>query len=285
MRKRRGNSNRLTHNIKGSRGARHKRYARSPMKFTSTLNQRNLKNITPKRYPRFNSSIDRKSAQTTIYNRSTYNSSRTRANQKAEEKNLSSNQARTQTIDSEYIDANVFNTEIEQLKQKINEKIKQRKHFISENIRRDDKCFHINEEKLIELKNEFIEYLVEKSKANILKKRKLKSQLQNLRFNLEEGNEDILIQERDSFFGSKSIKSLIKLPSAKWDEWYVLIEMVGKNMKSYKLSLKRKELKKLHDKYQKISQEKPKTQKKICEKCGAENSSEGIYCHYCGNKL
>ncbi len=186
---------------------------------------------------------------------------------------------------SQNINANEINLKIEELKRKIEEKIKERKEFVAANILMDEKCFRSNENNLIILKEDFINYLVEKAKSNFIKKRKLKKQLNDLKFNLEKGNENVLIEDRKSIFNPKSNESILKLPSVKWDKWNSIIELIGKNINKYKLNLKRKKLNTLYDKYEEMSKEKPDKEFMICEKCGAENLKEAIYCHYCGNKL
>jgi len=186
---------------------------------------------------------------------------------------------------SQNINTEEINLKIEELKQKIEEKIKERKEFIANNITMDGKCFNSNENDLIVLKEDFINYLVEKAGDNFIERRKLKKQLENLRFNLEKGNENILIEGRKSIFSPKSKDSLVKLPSIKWDKWNNIIELIGENINIYKLSLKREKLNNLYNKYEEISKEKPEKNFVICEKCGAENLKEAIYCHYCGNKL
>jgi len=187
--------------------------------------------------------------------------------------------------DSQNINTEEINLKIEELKQRIEEKIKERKDFIAKNIFMDEKCFNSNENDLIILKEDFINYLVDKAENNFIKRRKLKKHLNNLRFNLEKGNENVLIEDRKSIFSPKRNESVVKLPSLEWDKWNRIIELIGENINNYKLNLKREKLNTLYDKYEEISKEKPDKNFTICEKCGAENLKEAIYCHYCGNKL
>ncbi|MFO8017484.1 MAG: zinc ribbon domain-containing protein [Promethearchaeia archaeon] len=185
---------------------------------------------------------------------------------------------------------NTISEKIEDIKDRINQEFQARKDYIKESISEDSQCFIKNENQLLQLKQEFIEYLLEESNHGFLEKRKLKKKLEKIRLNLEEGKEDILIHnEGFPLFGSDKNESLIEKHSSEWRIWKELINFIGNHIKKYKISLKREKLNNIYSEYEKIKFTKPKKKPEsnviICEKCGSENSLKAVYCHYCGNEL
>ncbi|MHA1489970.1 MAG: hypothetical protein ACTSRI_09970 [Promethearchaeota archaeon] len=178
------------------------------------------------------------------------------------------------------------NLRIEEIKSKIEEEIGSRRISIRKYISKDNNCFIHGEKHDYQLKKDFLNYLLEKSKFKFLKKRIFKKKLKNVRFNLEEGVEDILIsQKRRHIFGIDQLKSVLGSEASEWEKWEDIIRIIGKNIEEFKLSFKKKELKELNTELERITFRGNKENMKICEKCGSENLRNAIYCHNCGSEF
>ncbi|MFX1394435.1 MAG: hypothetical protein ACFFAH_12790 [Promethearchaeota archaeon] len=179
-----------------------------------------------------------------------------------------------------------INLKIEEINKKIKEEFDSRREYIRKFISKDEDCFILEKNQFLRLNKNFLNYLVKKSKSKFLKKGKSKKDLKKIRINLEEGKEDILIySHRRNFFGSDQLKSVLKADYSKWKKWGDIIHLIGRNIKDFKLSIKKRELKNLYSEYERITFLKKEENIKICEKCGIENLRKAIYCHNCGNKL
>ncbi len=179
-----------------------------------------------------------------------------------------------------------INLKIEEIKSKIEEEIGLRRISIRKYILKDNNCFIAGEKYDYQLKKDFLNYLLEKSKFKFLKKKNFKNKLKNIRFNLEEGAEDILIYQKGRHvFGIDQLKSVLESEGSEWKKWEGIIRLIGKNIEEFKLSFKKKELEELNTELERITFLKKKENIKICEKCGSENLKNAIYCHNCGNEF
>jgi len=174
---------------------------------------------------------------------------------------------------------------IKDIQDKISQQIQIRKKYLKEKIIDDSACF-TNDEGYLKLKDEFLDYLLKNSDYKFLERFRMKKRLKNIRFNLESGEEDVLIYEKGILFtGPNSKESLLDKKSSEWNKWKDIIDLIAENIENYKFFLKKSELDNLYEEYERISLPKKKNEVLICEKCGSENSTKAVFCHYCGQEL
>jgi len=180
---------------------------------------------------------------------------------------------------------NNINLKIEEIKSKIEEEIKSRRAYIKKYIRKDKKCFVVKIKPYYQLKKEFLNYLVEKSEHKLFKKRNLKKKLENIRFNLDDMEEDVFMNYDGIIIRLVQPKSLVDSGSSEWNELEKIIRLIGRNIKEFKLASKKEELKKLYTQYERMTFLNQEENLSICERCGSENLMKANFCHNCGNKL
>ncbi len=189
---------------------------------------------------------------------------------------LQTNQARMDNVE----------LKIQDVKTKINNEIDSRKSSIRTHISKDEKCFECHDGNIYRLEREFLVFLVKRSELGYFKRRKLEKTLRMIRFNINQGTEDIMLYHKPTYlFRSYSLSSVLKVKPLEWKKWESMIKLIGININEYNLSIKQKELGQLTDEYEEITFFENKQKLKICEKCGLENERKAIYCYYCGYKF
>jgi len=216
-----------------------------------------------------------------VYNRSPLATYKFKVEDAQEGKNVS--RPKTQTSEQTEI-KNRINSKIKDIEKKIKKQIISRRKFIANNISQEI-CFKKDGEELFRVNPQFIDYLVERSEKNVIQKYQFKNQLEEIRFKLEPGNEDILIANKGLISSTSQPQSLLKSEYSEWSEWKALVKLIGRNSSNYKLNEKGEKLNTLFKEYRNLTEEESEEKKVICEECGAKNPAQGLHCYYCGNKL